>query len=301
MEKDRFDLNLLRVLVAVHEASSVTAAAERLGVTQPSVSYALGKLRCAYADPLFVRGASGLVPTAVCTELYRLFSDMLANVDTSLSARRDFDPGRAQRRIRLVMSDIGELYFTPLLLARFSEVAPHMELEVIQASTERIDEDLALGRVDAVIGNLPQLLESTRSTVLFKEHYVCLLSVKHPDIHEEMTCEQFTAARHVMVASPFSGHSVVENVLTRHGIVRRIAVRLPHFTVLPELVANSDLVATLPSRIAALYASRGDLHALPVPVPIPAFQVRVHWHARQEANPFNAWLVAEITKVLRLL
>lgn len=292
------DLNLLRVLVAVYEAASVTLAADRLGVTQPTVSYGLGRLRKAYADPLFVRGAGQLVATAVAEQLYRRFTEVLASIDDSLSERAQFDPAQTRRRLRLAMSDIGELYFIPPLLARFSQVAPHIELEVVQASMERLSEELALGQLDAAIGHLPSTLASTRSALLFRERYVCLLSDQHPTIGKRLSLKEFASARHVMVASPFSGHSVIDDVLGQRGIARHIAVRLPHFTVLPLLVAQSDLLVTLPSRIAELYAAQGGLKALDLPVSIPEFDVRVHWHGRQETSPFHRWLVDQVVETL---
>lgn len=142
------------------------------------------------------------------------------------------------------------------------------------------------------------MLTNTRNASLFKEHYVCLLSAKHPYIGKSLSVKAFNAARHIMVSSPFSRHSAVDESLEQQGISRRIAVRIPHFTVLPTLVATSELLATLPSRIANIYAADHRLRAVKLPVPSPTFEVRVYWHPRQETDPFHNWLIAEIIKVL---
>lgn len=294
----KFDLNLLRVFVAIYETSSVTLAADRLGVTQPTVSYGLARLREAYGDRLFVRGAGQLVATPRSHELHRQFTDVLMTVDDSLAESTEFLPDRSHRRVKLAMSDIGELYFTPPLLARFSEVAPRMELEVVQAAVDQVVDELAFGKIDAAIGNLPAVAGNTRSALLFQERYVCLMAGNHPTIGSRLSLKDYAAARHIMVASPYTGHRVVDDVLGQRDVSRHIAVRLPHFTVLPTLVEQSDLLVTLPSRIADLYVARHALKALELPIPIPAFEVRVYWHQRHAGNAFTRWLMEQIVDVL---
>lgn len=297
----RLDLNLVRVLVAIYETRSVTLAAERLSLTQPTVSYGLARLREAYGDRLFVRGAAGLVPTAAAEVVYRRFSQALAGIDSTLEDPQRFDPLRSTRRFRVAMSDIGALYFLPPLYARLQQVAPSVELEVVQVAMDRLVDDLASGRLDAAVGNLPAIRAHTRSSLLFLERYACLLAREHPRIGEALTLEAFVAARHVMVASAFSGHRLLDDALAERGVAREIAVRIPHFTALPRLIAQSELLVTLPARVARLYASQGPLKTLELPVPIPEFEVRVHWHAHHEASPSHKWLVGEIGAALGVL
>lgn len=297
----RLDLNLVRVLVAIYETRSVTAAAERLSLTQPTVSYGLAKLRETYGDRLFLRGPAGLAPTATAELVYRRFSQALAAVDSTLEDPQQFDPRRSARRFRVAMSDIGALYFLPPLYARLQQLAPNVELEVVQVAMDQVVDDLASGRLDVAVGNLPAIRAHTRSTLLFLERYTCLLARDHPRIGDALTLEAFVAARHVMVASPFSGHRLVDDALAERGVSREIAVRIPHFTVLPQLVSHSELLVTLPSRVAQLYAAQGPLKSLDLPVPIPEFEVRVHWHGRHEASPSHKWLVAQIIAALGVL
>ncbi|WP_342133048.1 LysR family transcriptional regulator [Hydrogenophaga sp. OTU3427] len=294
------DLNLVRVFVAIYETQSVTAAAERLDVTQPTISYGLSKLRKSYGDRLFLRSGSGVAPTSLAEQLYTVFRDALAAVDNTLEARAVFSPATSRRRFRLAMSDIGVLIFVPLLLRRFQEVAPHIEIEVISIS-ETTGEDLAAGRLDVAIGNIPQLSSQTRSSLLFKEHYVGLMSATHPGIGGEMTLSQFLTARHVMVSSPRSGHALVEERLAQLGIHRNIVARVPHFTVLPELLSQSDLLVILPSRVANVYVGQGALKAMPLPVELPEFHVQVHWHRRQDTSVAHKWFIEETVRVLGTL
>jgi DNA-binding transcriptional LysR family regulator len=135
--RTRIDLNLVRVFVTIYETKSVTAAAERLFLTQPSVSYALARLRIALQDPLFVRGADGMTPT-MCGELtYKKFSEAIASIDSAVELTKRFDPNTSSQRFRLAMSDIGELIFLPPILRLLQREAPNVELEVVQVGGQR--------------------------------------------------------------------------------------------------------------------------------------------------------------------
>lgn len=301
MMSGRLDLNLVRVFVAIYETRSVTQAAARLDLTQPTVSHSLARLRDAYGDRLFVRSAQGLAPTARCEQLFEQLAESLSIIDATLEEQRAFDPALSSRRFRLAMSDIGALYFVPPLLRRFQQVAPRLQTEIVQHS-DAVLEELAAGRLDAAIGNLPGLAANTRSALLFRERYACLLSAEHPTITgDAMTLTEFAAARHIMVASPSSGHGLVDGILAQQGISRNVVARVPQFTVLPQLLAQSDLVVILPTRVAYLYAALGGLKALPLPVTIPGFEVRLHWHMRQDAVPAHRWLRDELVSTLSAL
>jgi DNA-binding transcriptional LysR family regulator len=288
--RTRIDLNLVRVFVTIYEAKSVTAAAERLFLTQPSVSYALSKLRDALHDPLFVRGQDGMVPT-MCGELtYKKFSAAIASIDSAVELTKRFDPETSSQRFRLAMSDIGELIFLPPILQQLQREAPNVELEVVQVAVSEVAGWLAAGKVDAAIGNLPGLMSSEKNIKLFSERYVCLLRKKHSTIGDALSLESFIAAKHILVSSPFSGHRLIEDILRQHGVSRKVALQIPHFSHIPQLVANTDLLVTLPSTVGRLFESTGFLRTLDIPVDIPHFEVRMFWHEHQEEKASHRWL-----------
>ena|SRR5437868_2106775 len=297
---NHLDLNLIRVFVAIYETRSVTQAAERLDVTQPTISYGLAKMRQVYADRLFSRSGAGLVPTGLAEQLFERFRDALSTIESTLAQQSLFDPALSTRRFRLAMSDIGVLYFVPPLLRRFQESAPRIEIDISQISDD-VGEDLAAGRVDLAIGHIPALAPSTRSALLFREHYVCLMSAVHPTIGDAMSLKEFATARHVMVSSPRTGHFLVEEALAQRGVNRNIVARVPQFTVLPQLLSQSDMLVLLPSRVASLYVQQGGLKALPLPVELPDFLVQAHWHARHEYGAAHRWLIDEIVQTLSKL
>lgn len=300
-EMSQFDLNLARVFIAVFETRSATAAAERLDITQPTVSYGLAKLREVLSDPLFVRDQRSLKPTPRAESLYPKFRDALASIGAAVEETHRFDPATAQRIFNLAMSDIGSMYFLPPLESALRKVAPHVGLEIRQVPVTELVDQLASSKLDAALGNLPSLRGQTRSVPLFREHYVCLLGKRHAEQIREMTLDVFRTSRHVVVSSSFSGHQLAEDALADLGISRQIVIRTPYYTALPQLIAHSDLVVMLPSRIAATFATQSDVVALPLPVELPDFQVKLHWHPRHESNPALAWMLERIEAVLGVL
>jgi len=269
----------------------VSLAADRLFVSQPTVSYALARLRTLLDDPLFVRGATGMNPTNRATQVYAEFSEALGRITATVETCQGFDPARATQRFRVSMSDIGQLVFLPPLLALLSREAPGVELEIEQEEIEQIPAALAAGKLDAAVGNLPPILPHTRHAVLFRERYVCLGRKRHPAIRRgRITLANYLAAQHVVVSSRFAGHTVIEDELRERGVRRKVALRIPQFTILPAVIARSELLVALPSRVAQVFANYEDLQAVELPVPIEPFDVRMHWHERHESSAANAWL-----------
>lgn len=260
------DLNLIRTFVAIYETKSVSAAAKRLSITQPSVSYSLTRLRDLLHDPLFTRTRDGMVPTFNATQLFNAFKQSLDSIEAAIAATRKFDPTRSERSFRLALSDLGELHFLPHLLREFQSVAPSIGLEVVQIDSESIAQWLQTGYVDAAVGNLQFVGGQVRKSALFSESYSCLLSASHPAIGDSLSLEDYVAASHVVVA-PFTGHHLVEDVMSEMGLSRKIVLRVPHFTSLFSAIASTDLLLTLPTRIASAFAEEGRLRVLPLPFP----------------------------------
>lgn len=293
-----FDLNLVRSFVAIYETQSVTAAAQRLSLSQPTVSYALGRMREALADPLFVREQRVLRPTPRAHGLYPRFVDALASVDAALEEPHRFDPSTTSRSFSLAMSDIGSMSFLPPLEVHLRPLAPGLRLEIQQVPVDEIINGLAAGKIDAALGHLPTLRGRGRSSLLFRERYVCLVGRRHAQRIGAMSVDHFLASRHVAVSSTFSGHRLAEDVLAELGVVRQIAIDLPYFTALPQLIAQGELVVILPSRVAATFCAQGEVVMLEAPFKLPEFEVRLYWHPRHEANPALQWLLAQIQTAL---
>jgi len=283
------DLNLLRVFDAVLRDRSVTAAARHLRLTQPAVSNALARLRALFDDALFVRTPSGMDATPYARELSEPVRQALALLESALAHGPGFDPATSTRAFRFYMSDLGQIEFLPPLVERAQRVAPGVRLEAVALEVEDIGDALAAGALDLAVGFLPGLGPPVRRQPLFRDPYVCLMRADHPGVDRKLTRGKFLAASHALVSYK-GGHRVIEEALERAGLARRITLRVPHFTVVPMVLERSDLILTLPSRVARVYQRRGKFKSLPPPVPIPPADVASHWHERFERDPGSRWL-----------
>jgi DNA-binding transcriptional LysR family regulator len=289
MNVQGLDLNLLRVFDAVLRDRSVTSAARRLGLTQPAVSNALARLRALFEDALFVRTPTGMDATPFSRELAEPVRQALALLESALAHGPGFDSATSTRAFRFYMSDLGQIEFLPPLVERAQRVAPGVRLEAVALEVEDIGDALAAGALDLAVGFLPGLGPPVRRQPLFRDPYVCLVRADHPAIGKNLTKKQFLAASHALVSYK-GGHRVIEEALERAGLARRIALRVPHFTVVPMVLERTDLILTLPQRVARVYQQRGRFRSLPPPVPIPPADVAAHWHERYERDPGNRWL-----------
>jgi DNA-binding transcriptional LysR family regulator len=289
-----FDLNLLRVFDAVLRSRSVTQAAGHLELTQPAVSNALARLRQAFGDALFVRSSLGMEPTPFARELAEPVRQALALLESALAHGAGFDPATSGRAFRFYMSDLGQTEFLPPLVERLRRSAPQVRLEAVALELEGIADALAAGSLDVAVGFLPGLGPPLLRKALFRDPYVCLLRTDHPI--RTLTRKKFAEASHALVTYR-GGHHVVEEALERAGLVRRVLLRVPHFTVMPMVLERSDLILTLPARVARVFERGGRFRSLPSPLPIPPADVALYWHERFDADQGNRWLREQVAEL----
>jgi len=285
------DLDLLKTFHAVHACGSVSRAAERLGVSQPTVSHALRRLRAAYKDPLFVRARGGMVPTARAERLAAAVEHALATLESALRETERYDPIRSERTFRLHMSDIGETIFLPPLVAALAGRAPRARLEAFQLDDADILPALEGGRIDLALGYIPSLDVERR--FLLHERYVVLLRGGHPLARRAPTRSVLGRLEYVFVRS----HPVSGRALQALGLEDRIRLTLPHFMVLPRIIAETDLAVVIPSRLAAAFQRMGDYVVRRPRTGLPKFDVSVHWYWRYADEPGNRWLREQIVEL----
>jgi DNA-binding transcriptional LysR family regulator len=221
----------------------------------------------------------------------------LALLESALAHGPGFDPATSTRGFRFYMSDLGQIEFLPPLVERVLRVAPGARLEAVALDPEDIGDALAAGALDLAVGFLPGLGPPVRRRALFRDPYLCLMRADHPAIGVRLTKKLFLEASHALVTYRGGGHRVIEEALERAGVARRIALRVPHFTVVPMVLERTDLILTLPARVARVYERQGKFKTLAPPVPIPPAEVAVHWHERFEADPGNRWLRQQIVEL----
>jgi len=286
----KLDLNLLRVFDAVYQTGSVTSAALLVKLSQPAISHALSRLRRSLKDPLFIRSPQGMLPTARATQIYDSVHRALGLVDNCVSSA-GFDPTREERTLTLGMNDISEVVFLPKLINYLKEAAPAIKIRTEQLSAHEIEDGLRAGDIDVAVGFLPALNEDFQSRVLFQEHYVCMVNARHPAVRKSrLSKKDFLQASHALVGTESSGHVLAETLLTQIRPQGRIVLRVPHFLTIPLIVAQNDLIVTVPSRLGVAIRAHLDIRLLPYPEKIPSFPVSICWHSREELNPESRWL-----------
>ncbi|WP_206996585.1 LysR family transcriptional regulator [Trinickia mobilis] len=286
---NKVDLNLLRVFQAVLEEKSLTRAGQRLGLSQPAISYALGRLRALFDDPLFVRTPEGMAPTSAAERLADPVGRAIAAAREALRHGEPFDPATSSREFRLSMSDIGEQVFLPAICEKLQQLAPQVRIAAEPVPLTGVEEKLRLGQLDFAIGNLPALKPITKYASLFNEEYACMTR-KRPGLPaRRITRERFQDMLHVAVASTDSSHLLIDETLRASGLYRRVALRVPHFTVVPQILQRTDWMVTLPRGVAEIFNESGQFLIYPLPVEIAHFESTIHWHDLYDGDEGNRW------------
>ena len=291
MELARLDLNLLLVFHHLLREKRVSAVATVLGMSQPAVSSALGRLRASLGDALFLRTQGGMVPTPYALQLAEPVATALDGLQQALQVRASFDPATSERRFTLAMTDVGEMYFLPVLMDALAQSAPSVTLKVVAVTSASLGEDMATGRTDLALGLLPQLQAGFFQQALFRQPYVCLMREGHPLAQsEELTLPDFAAASHVRVIAAGTGHGRVDEALERQGLQRRIRLTVPHYVALGDVLSHSDLIATVPERFAQRVTRPFALTTRALPLAVDGSVIHQFWHARLHKDPGHQWL-----------
>ncbi|MDB5750030.1 MAG: LysR family transcriptional regulator [Ramlibacter sp.] len=290
------DLHTLRVLEEIFRTGSLSRTAQRLDLTQPAISMALGRLRRHYDDPLFVRVGNTMRPTPQAEGIRPDVSALIASMEATLNFRTSFDPGTTQRTFRIAVSDISQIVMGPLLIEQLSVQAPHSSVE-FSSIGDRTPELLQNGSVDLALGLAPQMPQGFFQQALFKQGFVCLSRSDHPRIRTRLSLAQFRAEGHVVVVSSSTTHLIIERALEQQEIRRRVVVRIPNFMMMGKLVAGSDHLATVPGRAGLVMARECGLRAHPPPFRLPEYSVTQYWHERQLRDNGSRWLRELIQRV----
>jgi len=284
----RIDLNLLVVFDAVYRARNLTLAGERLGLSQPSISHALSRLRHRFKDPLFLRTPRGMVPTPLADEVAPGIAEGLSVIRASCAPPR-FDPATSTRLFMLGMADIGEVVQMPLLVKALG-VAPGVRLRTIAMSPPEARAALGEGLLDVSLSNFP-VQPPLHEQILGKPGYAVVARTGHPTIKPRFTLAAFRKAKHLLVRPVGAGVKHGESIdKALRAIDASIAVQVGHFFPVGALVSQSDLVAIVPWGIAKTLERTYPIRVLKPPMPLPTTHLSLAWHERQHRDPGNQWL-----------
>jgi DNA-binding transcriptional LysR family regulator len=280
------DLNLYVVFDAIYRERNLTRAADRLCLTQPAVSNALSRLREAYGDPLFQRSGRAMEPTALSQSMVLSVRQALRLLEETIDKTREFNPAQLTARYSIIMHDWMEALALPNLLAAIRAVAPGVHISTYSAQKHEAIKGLASGSAVLCVG-AATLMDSTLNwETLFSDRYICLMRHGHPLETGELTLEHYLAAEHIHVSSRITGGGQVDAALRPLGAKRNIACRTQHYLVAPRLAEKSDMLLTMPARLATLC----DLPTRELPFEVPELGVYLYWHNSTSSNPDVVWL-----------
>ena len=293
----RFDLNLLIVFEVLMTERSVSRAAERLGRTQSAVSHSLSRLRSQLGDPLLIKGGVRMQPTAVALDLIEQTRPMLRGIQRVLSPRHVFDPANSRRVFRVAAPDFKLTVFAHLL-SRLRSEAPGVSAEWT-APREPTLLDVAEGQIDvAIVPAELRLPEGVAGESLGALGWRCYGRKKHPAF-ARWNRQTWTRWPHLVVRIGDSLTSPVNVAASAAGLDRTIAGWVPHFSAIAPVLANSDLLATLPviAMVETMHAF--DLESREVPFPIAPLPHVMVWSTTRSRDPAMNWLRDRLRPIVK--
>ena len=290
MDLKDVDLNLLVVFNLLLVDRSVSKVADNLGLSQPAVSNALARLRKLTGDTLFLRTTKGMEPTPFAQQLAEPIAYALGLIHSAVNQRTSFDPMTAKRSFAVGMTDIGEIYFLPKLMEALSKGAPAVTMTTVRNTSVNLRDGMEAGLIDLAIGLLPQLKAGFFQRRLFRQRYVCMFRKGHGLDKRSVSLGEFSSADHVVVVSEGTGHGKVDELMERAGVLRNVRLTVPHFVAVGHILQHSDMVATVPERLAQALVGPFRLAYVKHPASLPEIAISMFWHAKYHKDPANEWL-----------
>lgn len=287
-----FDLNLLRVLAAVIEQGTITAAAEQLHMSQPAISQSINRLRKVIQDELFVREGRGISPTRVAHQLYHDTAELVHRADAAISGVITFDPASTTATFRISLTDIGQQVFLPTLSQILRKDAPLARLEVTGPDTEHVADQIEAGDLDVAILST-KLNNKIESEVIHHGDYLCLT---RRGLFRSPGPTLSDLQKHPRVAVKSStGHTVMEKHLAP---VPPGSIIVSTFGAIPDLVATTDLIAFVPEVLRSTWETKKNLDVWQIEEVETTTEVRAYFSKLPKSNA-SAWFVGQVVKGLR--
>jgi DNA-binding transcriptional LysR family regulator len=289
---NKLDLNLLYPLLVLAEQKSVSAAARKLGKSQPAVSLDLGKLRKFFNDPLFVRSGNEMHPTPRAEILINSARDVLERLGADIVATSAFDPATSDRVVSLALSDVGEVVFLPLILKELRRRLPNAMVRSVSLPASDMPRAMENSSIDLALGYFPDLQQGNFfQQTLFSDTFTSLVRVDHPTAGRKLSIKQYLQLEHAVVRAESRSEEVIERFLARRKLRRNVVLETPHFASAPIVVAQSDLIVTIPEPLARYFSSvSASLRVVELPFTPPRIPLKQFWHRKFHHDQRNRWL-----------
>ncbi|WP_146196693.1 LysR substrate-binding domain-containing protein, partial [Acinetobacter stercoris] len=283
------DCKLLSIFFFIYKYKSVSLAADRLNISQPTVSNILNKIRSHYNDPLFLRIGNEMVPTELSKQLFPLVSEALNKIEHINNFTIDFDQQNTHQKFTIAMTDVSHLVLLPKISQYIKKHAPNVRINV-RAITSETSYQMANGEIDLAIGFLPHLENGFYQQKLFEQYYVVLASKSHPRlVNESMSLDDYLNELHIDIDAGM-GHYHIENELLKLELKRNILMRIPSYLGVGLVVQETDAIATVPYYLSEVLLSRGNLKMIEAPIAFPTYSIKQYWHMSCHHKTSHQWL-----------
>ena len=302
---NRLTFQHLQYLRALVEERHVTRAAERMGIGQPAMSTALARLREVFKDVLLVKTTTGMEPTPRALDLVRRVREISDMLEGRGAESENFDAAQSQARWRVMASDGISRTLLPELMSLVLRDAPHMRFTVQPGDPRRLSEYLRDGDFDLALSFVRSPPSELRQTVLYPQRLLCIARRGHPAVAGAITMETFVSCSHARWGAPPVAHAtmevMVDEALDALGQMRPITLLVSSLTLLPAVVAGSDLLAVVPEHMAQAAAQALPIQLLPLPFKVPSVDVSMVWHERLHHDPAHKWMREALRDIGRKL
>lgn len=299
MHINELEFNEIRLIAELADLRKLSAAAARLGLSQSAASHALARLRRRTGDPLFVRGSDGFYPTPYGERLSVAARKAINILLDGLASNAPFSAASTTRRFNVYLSDVGQMVLLPKLLTFLAREAPQASLRACPIPLDDPGAQLSSGEVDLAVGFFSNLTGGFRQSFLFRERYVCVVRVDHPNFRSGMTVEGFAKSPRAIADASGMAHAVVEEELRKQHLMAPPRLTVPQFMVLPLVIAHSDLLVIMPSRLAEAFAQLVSIKVLRPPVALRPYDIKVFWHERFHRDPASRWFRHALVQLFR--
>ncbi|MCF2949420.1 LysR family transcriptional regulator [Paraglaciecola aquimarina] len=291
------ELNLLMVFDAIMTERSITRAANRLSMTQPAVSNAVSRMRVAWKDELFVKDGRNIQPTLHAQNLWNQIRAPLTSLTEAVNPK-SFDPATAKRTFRVAATDIVVDMVWPDLRAVIEKEAPGINIHTVPYTIVNTNQILEDAEVDMVVGSSGVISNTFRAEYLFSPQFICIMRHGHPLAKADLKLAEFAAADHLLVSLSGDVTGFTDQVLLEHGLSRRVAVTINHFSSVANLIKRSDLICVIPISAVANEIITGEIAATKPPIELMPQQVSSLWHKRQDSDQGLIWLREHIKRII---
>lgn len=284
------DLNLLTVFDAVMSERNISRAADKIGMSQPAMSAALGRLRLVVKDELFIRTGRGVRPTSRAVELEIPIHNVLNVIKKTLSQPAEFDCRSSKKTFNLASMDLASVLIVPMLLRRLHTLGAGISVNICSFTDQQILDRMRRSQVDFNIDYKQIVDDDFHNILVHTDTACCLANKEHSVFKNEMTRDSYLQAQHLVVPPHAGRASVIDEYLKSQDVVRHKTMTVPSLLSYPYIIANSDLISTLPRSVAEVYADKFDLKLFDLPFGDFSVNYYLMWHKSFDDDHSHSWL-----------